>query len=111
MVCIGLLEPRGGVSTFWTKRIIDSSDLRAYEHTTADQHRAVSQVLESANATFTAEDSLMPVHKQEQPCQSNRENVRPAPVFSGPVQNCVFTVISCWVFSNMNLLLSCPVIL
>ena len=64
--------------------------LCAYEHTTADQHRAVTRVLESANTTFTAEDGLMPVHKQEQPCQSNRENARPAPVFSGQVQNCVF---------------------
>ena len=51
--------------------------LHAYEHTTADQHRAVTQVLELGNATFTAEDGLknstdncpsMPVHKQEKPC-------------------------------------------
>ena len=58
-----------------------AAGLRAYEHTTADQHRAVMRVLESVNATFRAEDSLMPVHKQEQPCQSKRENVCPAPVF------------------------------
>ena len=76
-----------------------AAGLHAYEHTTADQHHAVTRVLESANATFTAEDSLknstndcpsMPVHKQDQPCQSNRKNVYPAPVFSGQVQNCVF---------------------
>ena len=45
----------------WTQECSRSACL--YEHTTADQHRAVTRVLDSANATFTEEDSLIAVHK------------------------------------------------
>ncbi len=62
------------------------SGLRAYEHTTTDQTRAVTRVLQSCNSTFS-EDNVSPPfpekEEEKEPHITNKENVSQAPVFSG----------------------------